>query len=303
MILIGMIIMFLEFIFVINAYDRFRKVHIKDDYSLYWNPLLIQQKPLDNEINYIKECYAFIDKKGIYGTKSSQDNLQNNCIISISTLSFDEDMYIKFMVSNVICKYYPNLYMNLTFPENNKKFKINYCSMEKNTFPIYYKEAILEYEVIGLPIKFKLDFIPFNPVCGSKIQTYQIGQIITLRKPLNFQRPCTLILPGNSVLKILNYNFNINNNVNCIKLYDGRVYNGDIDKKEEICSNNIRKNKEIKKIFDISCSQGELIIDTFYDKFKNVKMYEDNNYNETSVTFIITKLPETDFSLVNSFIC
>uniref|UniRef100_A0A0K0E5X6 CUB domain-containing protein n=1 Tax=Strongyloides stercoralis TaxID=6248 RepID=A0A0K0E5X6_STRER len=303
MIFIGKMIIFLEFIYIINAYDEFRKKNMKENYLFYQNLLPMQKKSFDVKINYIKDCCAFIDKKGIYGTKSAQDNIQSKCIILLSTPSFNENMYLKFITSNVICKYYPNLHLNLTFPESNKKLKIEYCSMKNNKFPIYYKKAILEYEVIGLPIKFKLDFFSFDPVCGSKIQNYQIGQVITLKKPFNFQKPCRLILPGNSMLKILSYNFNFSDFISCIKFYNGRNYNEAIDNKKEICSNSITTNEEFKNFFDVSCSQGELVIDTFINNLNDDGLYKNTNFNETSITFIITKLPESDLSLLNSFSC
>uniref|UniRef100_A0A0N5B3A7 CUB domain-containing protein n=1 Tax=Strongyloides papillosus TaxID=174720 RepID=A0A0N5B3A7_STREA len=267
MVFIRKMIIFLEFIFLINAYSRFKTMQIKENYLMYRNVFNVQHRSFDINTYYLQDCRALINKKGIYGTKSAQDNKHNNCVVSISTPTMDDIIYIKFITSNIICKYYPNFNMNLTLPEKDEKVKIDYCSTKKHLIPTFYKEALLEYTVIGLPVKFKVEFFPLDPVCGSKIQKYQIGKILTLRKPLDFKEPCTLILPGNSVIKILNYNLNLNNYISCLRLYDGRFQNEKIIKKKEICSNNLTVERENDRIFDIACSQGELIIDASKDYF------------------------------------
>uniref|UniRef100_A0A0K0G4Q1 Cysteine repeat modular protein 3 n=1 Tax=Strongyloides venezuelensis TaxID=75913 RepID=A0A0K0G4Q1_STRVS len=298
MVPIRKIIIFLEFIFLINAYRRFKTMQIKENYLMYHNVFNVQQRSLDINTHYLKDCRALVNKKGIYGTKSAQDNQQNNCVVSISTPKLDDIIYIKFITSNIICKYYPNFNMNLTLPEIDEKIKIDYCSMKKHLIPTFYKEALLEYTVIGLPVKFKVEFFSLDPVCGSKIQKYQIGKILTLKKPLNFKEPCTLILPGNSVIKILNYNLGLNNYFSCLRLYDGRLQNEKTIKKKEICSNNLTINKENDRIFDVSCSQGELIIDVniSFTSIIYAKLFTNINFIiKKDINMIFLIFPKTKF--------
>uniref|UniRef100_A0A0N4Z051 CUB domain-containing protein n=1 Tax=Parastrongyloides trichosuri TaxID=131310 RepID=A0A0N4Z051_PARTI len=261
--------------------------------------LLIQRRSLRNHMILLSSCKACIRQKGIYGLKYSQESDVETCTTSITSPDYNKFIHLTFPTSKVICSYYPNHTLNLIYSERNIEEEINYCSQFQHTIPTNDRNVIIQYEVIGLPVRFKVDFYNSDPVCGGKIGIHQIGHVLTLKKPSYLKIPCVLILPGKSSLKILDFKLNYEKCNSTIKLRDGRSYNKNYIKEERICNESlIFEGGRNESVFDISCSQGEIIINTETPTEDSQIIIESE-----SITFILTNLPENDNNLLNTFTC